>query len=251
MGRRSASLERLVPDNVRTDEVIGRETLLLHLARYEFAARHVRPGRLLDIACGVGYGTRLLADQSNAIPLAVGVDISSSAIEYARSRYGSGRVHFRQEDAMKFHDADGFDTIVSLETIEHLPDPGMFLTHLVRQMRPGAILIGSVPVTPAMDANPYHLHDFTERSFRGLFRDRGLVELACFRQVQPFHLTALFGRKESRLKELRRNLLLYYLAHPVGFAKRVWSTLRHGLRNHYITVAWQDRGKTDIQVDRD
>ena len=238
----AVSLERLVPDNVRTDEVIGRETLLLHLARYEFAAGHVRPGRLLDIACGVGYGTRLLADQSVAISQAVGVDISDSAIEHARSRYGGGRVQFQQEDAMSFHDPDGFDTIVSLETIEHLPDPGLFLTHLVRQMRPGALLVGSVPVTPAMDANPYHLHDFTERSFRVLFRDRGLVEMACFRQAQPFHLTSLLGRTESRLKELRKNLLFYYLAHPVGLANRIWSTVRHGLKNHYMTIAWQNTG---------
>ena len=56
------TLERLVPDHIEAGE--GEETLQLHLARYEFAAAHLRPGRVLDIACGVGYVTRLLADRS-------------------------------------------------------------------------------------------------------------------------------------------------------------------------------------------
>ena len=85
----SDSLERLVPDELASGDTTGLETLDLHLARYVFATRHARPGRLLDIACGVGYGTRLLADRSEAALSALGVDISESAIAYARERYGA------------------------------------------------------------------------------------------------------------------------------------------------------------------
>ena len=52
------SLERIVPDELRAGERTGEETLRLSLERYEFAARVLRPGRVLDLACGVGYGTR-------------------------------------------------------------------------------------------------------------------------------------------------------------------------------------------------
>ncbi len=51
----ASSLERLVPDNRVEGVATGDETLRLHLERYRFSARHARPGRLLDIACGVGY----------------------------------------------------------------------------------------------------------------------------------------------------------------------------------------------------
>ncbi len=114
----SRSLERLVPDELEPGHVTGSETLRLHLERYEFAARHARPGRLLDMACGVGYGTRLLVDRVRPPVSAMGVDISEEAIAYARKRYGGCDVEFRGANALQFHDPDGFDTIVSIETLE-------------------------------------------------------------------------------------------------------------------------------------
>ena len=54
------SLERLVPERLSPEDLAGQETLRLHVERYAFAAEHALPGRLLDLACGVGYGTRIL-----------------------------------------------------------------------------------------------------------------------------------------------------------------------------------------------
>ena len=106
-------------------------------------------------------------------------------------------------------------------------------------LRPGGVLIASVPVTPSVDANPFHLHDFNERSFRRLFLRHGLVELDCLRQDQPYRLGAILTRSELRLRQMRSNLPSYYLRHPDALARRVWSTLRHGLKNKYLTVAWR------------
>ena len=61
------SLERIIPDKLDEVGVTGRETLHLHLARYAFAARNLRGHTLLDIACGVGYGTQFLLDQKSQI----------------------------------------------------------------------------------------------------------------------------------------------------------------------------------------
>ena len=60
----ATSLERLVPDELRSGDVTGEEALRISLERYGFAAQHARPGRLLDLACGVGYGTRFLTDHA-------------------------------------------------------------------------------------------------------------------------------------------------------------------------------------------
>lgn len=233
------SLERLTPDHVRTGDVMGIESLKLHLARYEFAASWVRPGRLLDIACGTGYGTKLLAEQSRGVEIAVGVDISKDAIAYARDQYRAPRVQFEVADATSFTDPEGFDTIVSLETIEHLPAPEDFISHLKSLLLPDGVLIGSVPTTPSVDANPHHLHDFTERSFRRMVERHGLKEIDCFRQIQPFRLISVLNKKEPRARDIRPNLLSYYLAHPSSFARRLRSTLIHGFTNRYITIAWK------------
>ena len=236
------TLERLVPDQLRDHEMTGRETLRIHLERYEFAARHARPGRLLDMACGVGYGTRLLAEEAAGIELALGVDISRDAIEYASGRYAGARTVYQQGDALTFKDPEGFDTIVSLETIEHVTDPEALLDRLARLLKPGAVLISSVPTTPSVDINPHHLHDFTPASLRAMLRSQGLKELAALEQTQKVSLMAVAGRTEARTRGIREHLVSYYFRHPGSLWRRIGATLRHGLCNKYLTiVAQKDR----------
>ena len=232
------TLERLVPDRLDDDDATGASTLALHLERYRFAARHARPGRILDMACGVGYGTRLLADQCPGSTV-LGVDVSEHAIAYARQRYHGERVSFRVHDAMTFTEPAGFATVVSLETIEHVPDPHALVQRLVDLLEPGGVLVGSVPTTPSVDVNPHHLHDFTESSFRRLVEGHGLIALGVHRQVHRFNPLPVLGRKERRTRDLRQDLAGYYLRHPGGLGKRIWATLRYGFSNRYLTGAWR------------
>jgi SAM-dependent methyltransferase len=233
------SLERLVPDELAPGDLTGGEALRISIERYEFAARHLRPGRLLDLACGVGYGTRLLADRGAPGVEALGVDLSPAAIAYASRRYAGPRIGFASSDALEFSDPQGFDTIVSIETIEHLPAPEAFVAHLVRLLRPGGILVASVPTTPSVDANPHHLHDFSERSFRRLLAPHRLVERDALVQDQPFAPAAILARREPRLRRVRRGLPSWYARHPDALLRRIAATLRHGFKNRYLTVVWQ------------
>lgn len=235
----ATSLERLVPDELRSGDVTGEEALRISLERYDFAAQHARPGRLLDLACGVGYGTRFLTDRAEQLTAALGVDLSESAVRYANERYANGRTAFLSCDGMQFEDTVGFDTIVSIETIEHLPDPEGFVERLVGLLRPGGHLVGSVPITPSVDANPHHLHDFTDLSFRRLVGCHGLEVLDTLIQHQSFGLRAVLTRSEARLENMRRNLPAWYLRHPGALLRRLASTLRHGFVNRYLTIAWR------------
>lgn len=233
-----STLERIVPDKAIEQGATGAETLKLHLERYEFAASHLRPGSVLDIACGVGYGTDLLS-QGSGIVRALGVDLDPEAVQYARSRYGSPRTEFVCADAMTFAPDQVMDSIVSLETMEHVPGPEALFSRLVSFLRPGGLLISSVPVTLSTDANPHHATDFTEATFRRLGSRAGLKVRAEFRQIQPYSPVALLRKTETRAHGVRRNLAGYYVANPGKLAMRCWTTLRYGFENRYLTVAWE------------
>lgn len=232
----TSSLERLIPDSLDPDDATGMATFQLHLERYGFAAAHAQPGRVLDCACGVGYGTRRLLE-ADSIQAAVGVDLSADAIATARERYAHPDARFEISDALQYRSLDQFDTVVSLETIEHVPDPQALVAHLVSLLRPGGVFVGSVPTTPSMDANPYHLHDFTEASFRALLAANGLKEFASFPQEQPFNPLRVATRQEKRTQDLRQDLLGYYLQNPGKLWLRFWSTVVDGFRNKYLTIA--------------
>lgn len=240
MADKETTLERLVPDLLEPEDATGRETLLLHLERYRFAARYVQHGaRVLDIACGVGYGTRLMADLVSQQADFTGVDISAESVAYARSRYQCECVRYVTADAMTYYDPDGFDVVVSLETIEHLPEPSRFITSINRSLKPRGLFIGSVPTTPSVDANPHHLHDFSRTSFRKLLREAGLQEIDALEQVQRFSPFAVVTKSELRLKDMRQNLFNYYITHPRALVMRVGATLIHGFNNKYLTVVAQ------------
>ena len=231
------TMERIVPDQVRPDDVAAQRSLSLHLQRYMFACEHLSPGRVLDIACGTGYGTWQLAQCSNDV--CTGVDVSAEAIEYASNRYAHARTRFVCSDILHFttgsHD-NGFHNIVSLETIEHIPDPEKAVKHLYNLLLPGGRMIVSAPITPSVDANPFHVNDFTPGSFRKLFKTLGLIEKTSFVQKQPYSLKEIFSKKRNGTGHIRKGLLSYYAAHPGKFFLRVRSLLADGLTNKYLVL---------------
>ena len=234
----SASLERIVPDELVANEATGAETLGFHVERYLFARNNLKAGSVLDIACGVGYGTPLLA-QKPQITNAVGVDISAASVRHALQRYSSERVSYICCDALQFFPSQKFDNIVSLETVEHMDDPRVFLSHLVPVLQAGGHLIASVPVTPSVDANPHHKSNFSSRSFLRMGEALGLEYVTSLNQVQQFSPASIVMREEARAGDLRRNLPVFYLRNPSHLALRLWSTLSDGFVNKYLTVVWR------------
>lgn len=228
---------------MKPGETTGGDTLRLHLERYVFAAENLKPGRLLDIACGVGYGTEvILSRRDGDVAEIVAVDNDAGAIDYGRKTYANPKVRFLQSDAYAFHDAIGFSTIVSLETIEHLPDPQKFATSIDKCLQPGGRWVCSAPVTPTKDAIPFHLNDFTEASYRRIFLTLGYREVGHLLQVQSYNPVRVMSKREERMEGLRKNLPLYYARHPGSLIDRLLALFQYGFNNHYLTVAWQKPG---------
>jgi SAM-dependent methyltransferase len=131
----------------------------VHAARYRFASRNVEFARLLDIACGSGYGVAMLS----AGGWVVGVDVDPGALRSARD---AGPVLAADGCRLPFPDA-AFDAVVTLETIEHLQDRDAFLSELLRVLAPGGSLVLSTPnalYTRPVDGrprNPFHVFEYT------------------------------------------------------------------------------------------
>src|SRR5690606_17895209 len=109
-----------------------REMRYEHWHRYAFAAQFARGKRVLDAACGEGYGSALLARHGAEV---VGVDVSEEAIAHARARYGDHPgLRFVHADCTRLDDFDGpgFDLVVSFETLEHLHDQDRMLEGFAR-----------------------------------------------------------------------------------------------------------------------
>lgn len=236
------SLERINPDLVTAGDIMGDKTLLLHLERYRYAAKWMLPGSVLDIACGVGYGTDLLASAANdSFTSITGVDIDAGSINYAMNRYSNSRIRFVVADAMTYIPSNPVQTIISLETIEHLREPFKFVQHISQYLSPGGRYIASVPITPSMDANPYHLHDFSAGEFRKLFTTNGFEELDSFVQVQKFNPFELGKKGNSRTADLRKNIPGYYLKHPGKLFLRIKSLLTDGFSNKYLVAVFEKK----------
>lgn len=139
-----------------------------HLARYLFAAAFCAGRRVLDIACGSGYGAYILKIMGAAE--VIGVDSDAPAIAGARRHYCAEGVEFRVADATAL-DLDGapFDLIVAFETLEHLEDPKGFLQSVKRHLAPGGLFIISCPNDArSLSVSPSHLRHYTYGEFRDL-----------------------------------------------------------------------------------
>jgi SAM-dependent methyltransferase len=130
--------ERFTPECVR-------EIWYEHWHRYAFARALAGGRRVLDAACGEGYGSALLAQNARSV---VGLDLSPQAIGHAQARYGAqSNLSFRQADATRLDalpDA-GFDLIVSFETLEHVQEQERMLDGFARLLAPGGVLLVSTP----------------------------------------------------------------------------------------------------------
>jgi SAM-dependent methyltransferase len=235
------TLERIYPERLNEQNPDDRETLRIHMERYRFAAARLSGQHILDMACGCGYGTALLA-QSNPDKQVTGVDIDPAAIAYAEEHYRLPNLSYQCADAEIFRAGHKFNTIISLETIEHLPRPRHLIAHYAELLAENGRVIASVPITPTLDGNPHHLHDFSRRSFFALFRAHGLLPDARFEQIQAWQFKGLFSKsktKQCRSEGVGNTIARYYLKHPLYPLVRLFSILRYGFSNRYLTCSFK------------
>lgn len=157
----------------RLETGIFTETTIEHLHRYALARELAKGKTVLDIACGEGYGSNLLAETAAAV---TGVDSNEITIQAARKKYIKSNLVFNTGDAAKIPAADhAFDLVVSFETLEHVSAHDAMLAEIKRVLRPGGLLLISTPDKKNYSdrtgyKNPFHLRELYVEEFTNLLK---------------------------------------------------------------------------------
>jgi len=156
-----------------------------HVARYEFVAGRLVPGsRVLDLACGVGYGAHILAKAGHKV---IAVDASPEAIAYAREHYAHPNAEYicAKAEVLRGLEIHRFDAVVSFETIEHLANPAPLLRHWAEI---AGTLFASVPnetVFPHRGRIKFHFRHYTKAEFSDLLAGAGWQAMEWHGQAGP------------------------------------------------------------------
>ena len=192
------------PEGVPPLELTGERTLpdvpaenywfRRHLAVYEWVAQRCDGLDVVDMACGEGYGTDVLARRAARV---TGVDANPEAHEHARLKYTRPGVRFVRDLVETY--AEPCDAVVFCQTIEHVHDPKAVLDHFRSLLRPRGTAYVSTPnvltlAPPGAErsGNPWHLKEYRAEEFRAL----------CEASFGSVELLGLFHARKLRAHEL-------------------------------------------------
>jgi SAM-dependent methyltransferase len=182
-----------------------------HVVRYVWAVECLGDLQgvtsVLDVACGAGYGSFMIASRFPGIRV-VGADYDPGALEEARRSYRLDNLEFRHGDGVRWAETVGdevFDCIVSFETIEHVEHRELFMENLVEHLAADGRLFLSTPcawhrplLAPEwefhkIEYSPASLYDFLRRYFATIRRpeDGSLPHVECFDRLRERNIPYL------------------------------------------------------------
>jgi SAM-dependent methyltransferase len=171
-----------------------------HLAVYRWIAARCAGKGMVDMACGEGYGSAVLAERAQSV---VGVDANPEAHDHARLRYTAPRLRFERALVEDFDEGAPWDVVVFLQTIEHIVAPGPLLERFASMLAPDGVAYISTPnrltlAPPGAERsnNPWHVREYTAREYRALLESR-------FTHVE---LLGVFHARKLRVHELALRL---------------------------------------------
>ncbi len=172
-----------------------------HLAVYEWIGARVIGARVIDMACGEGYGSEVLSRGAASV---LGVDANPEAHEHSRLRYQRQNLSFERGMVENHGQPGTFDAVVFLQTIEHVFDPAAVLTHFRGLLAPGGVAYVSTPNVLTLappgavkSGNPWHLKEYRAGEFRqlcaGVFGDVELLGVFHARKLRAHQLALACG----------------------------------------------------------
>jgi SAM-dependent methyltransferase len=199
---------------------------VVQLSGYAWALQQLGESRqlkILDAACGTGFGTYELAQGALR---AVGVDLSKEAVSGSRARFRAPNLAYLVMDVTRLaFPGRMFDAIISQDTLEHVQQDELFIAEVARVLRPGGTFVVFTPCRESHTTapeNPFHIREYSPESLTVLLRAR-------FPTVRLFgrRLAPALTRVEGTLDEVRGY-------DPWGLRALVPQRLRHWLGNLWL-----------------
>ena len=159
-----------------------------HTQRYEFACKFSEGKHVLDVACGIGKGSNIIATRGRANTVN-GFDLQPEAIRYAKWRNSAPNIQFAIGNAQALGITNQYDLAVSFETVEHLPNYKDFFTSISASLKNGGQFLISTPISAlevdSKPANPYHIQEWGFLKFQEILSAYFKIEKV-FVQLYPF-----------------------------------------------------------------
>ena len=178
--------ERVVPGKVESD--LWNE----HLSRYLFARPLVLGRCALDVGCGTGYGTAVLAQAARSV---WALDVSAESVNFAKRKYPARNTQFLIADCRQIPlGSQTVDAAVCFEVIEHLAEQETLLEEIRRVLRPDGLLVISTPnrtyyTEERKEVNPFHVREFNFEEFLALLKHSfAYVEIAFQNHVASLYV---------------------------------------------------------------
>jgi len=197
------AIERIVPGTKEWDAYYAN-----HIVRYKFAAAQIKGNgqKILDAACGVGYGSHFIS--TKGIGKITAIDRSEEALAIAVKNFSNTDILFLKDDCHTLSGAQKygpFHSIISFETLEHLPKPADFLNACYKNLEQNGTIIISTPniyvSSPDGIVNwEYHEKEYTPDEFQYLLQQSGFSGIRLFGQ----QLNKMGKLKEEFRAELNR-----------------------------------------------
>lgn len=171
-------------------------TLQSHIQRYNFASSFVGGGKVLDIACGSGFGTSFL--KTSGADYVLGGDISPEAIKCSKENYKDNKTEFLFLDGTRlpFRNSS-LDVVVSFETLEHIPEYELFISELHRILKKGGKLVLSTPNKEVFSPGfkqplrAHHTKEFKANELKSLLLNHRFTEVETLGQLYANRISQL------------------------------------------------------------
>jgi 2-polyprenyl-3-methyl-5-hydroxy-6-metoxy-1,4-benzoquinol methylase len=178
-----------------------------HIDRYKFALNYTENKIVGDIACGTGYGSKILAVEGNANKV-YSIDISEEAIDYAKNMHGHSNIEFICSSANKTRLASNtLDILVSFETLEHIQDEVSLINEFYRILKPKGILIISTPNEWPLEIAIHHHKVYDLFEFKKVLSKKFVI-VDVYNQNSGHNWEYNRGQKRGILKTIDTNYKL-------------------------------------------